>query len=51
MGEILKNSGDINAVVNDKNYAKRTSLNLNDLKAAINDNDGGDADTYTLRKN
>ena len=50
MGEILKNSGDINAVVNDKNYAKRTSLNLNDLKAAIND-DGGDTDTYILKKN
>jgi len=37
MGEMLKYNGDAKAVLADKNYAKKTSLNLNDIKAALNE--------------
>ena len=50
MGEMVKHSGDAKAVVNDKAFAKRTSLNLNDLRNALKD-DGDDTDNYTIKKN
>lgn len=37
MGEMLKYNGDAKAVLADKNYTKKTSLNLNDIKAALNE--------------
>ena len=46
MGEMVKHSGDAKAVVNDKSFAKRTSLNLNDIRNALND-----GDNYTVKKN
>lgn len=49
MGEMVKHSGDAKAVVNDKAYAKRTSLNLNDIRNALNEEK--DTDNYTLKKN
>ena len=49
MGEMVKQSGDAKAVVNDKAFAKRTSLNLNDIRNALNDNNDGD--NYTVKKN
>jgi len=49
MGEMVKHSGDAKAVVNDKAFAKRTSLNLNDIRNALND--GNDGDSYTVKKN
>ena len=49
MGEMVKHSGDAKAVVNDKSFAKRTSLNLNDIRNALND--GNDGDNYTVKKN
>ena len=49
MGEMVKHSGDAKAVVNDKAFAKRTSLNLNDIRNALNGND--DSDNYTLKNN
>jgi hypothetical protein len=49
MGEMVKHSGDAKAVVNDKSFAKRTSLNLNDIRNALND--GNDGDSYTVKKN
>ena len=49
MGEMVKHSGDAKAVVNDKAFAKRTSLNLNDIRNALND--GNDGDNYTVKKN
>ena len=49
MGEMVKHSGDVKAVVNDKSFAKRTSLNLNDIRNALND--GNDGDNYTVKKN
>ena len=49
MGEMVKHSGDAKAVVNDKYFAKRTSLNLNDIRNALND--GNDGDNYTVKKN
>lgn len=51
MGEMIKHSGDADAVINDKNFSKRTSLNLNDIRAAIKDNDEGDVDAYNFKKN
>ena len=39
MGELIKKSGDAAAVVNDKNFAKKTSLNLDDIRRAIDDDD------------
>jgi hypothetical protein len=49
MGEMVKHSGDAKAVVNDKAFAKRTSLNLNDIRSALNE--GNDGDNYTVKKN
>lgn len=49
MGEMVKHSGDAKAVVNDKSFAKRTSLNLNDIRNALNE--GNDGDNYTVKKN
>lgn len=49
MGEMVKHSGDAKAVVNDKSFAKRTSLNLNDIRNALND--GSDGDNYQIKKN
>ena len=52
MGEILKHNGDANATVNDKNFKKRTSLNLNEIKNMLNEDDGGDGSvTYDIKKN
>ena len=45
MGELIKKSGDAAAVVNDKNFAKRTSLNLDEIRDAMND----DTETYNLK--
>lgn len=50
MGEMLKHNGDAAAVVNDKNFSKRTSLRLDDIRAAINEG-GDDSTTYNLKKN
>ena len=49
MGEMVKHNGDAKAVVNDKAFDKRTSLNLNDIRNALND--GNDGDNYTVKKN
>ena len=49
MGEMVKHSGDAKAIVNDKSFAKRTSLNLNDIRNALNDENDGD--NYTVKKN
>ena len=50
MGEILKHNGDASATVNDKNFKKRTSLNLDQIKnMLVDDNDG--SVTYDLKKN
>ena len=46
MGELIKKSGDAAAVVNDKNFAKRTSLNLDQIRDAMNDDD---TTTYNLK--
>ena len=48
MGEMVKHRGDVKAVVNDKSFAKRTSLNRNDIRNALND--GNDGDNYTVKK-
>ena len=48
MGEILKHGGDSNAVLNDKNAQKRTSLNLKSIREAVENND---SNNYTLKKN
>jgi len=50
MGEIMKHNGDANATVNDKNFKKRTSLNLDEIKSMIAENDCGTI-TYDLKKN
>lgn len=49
MGEVMKHNGDAGATVNDKNFQKRTALNLNDIRAALDDNN--DTETYNLKKN
>jgi len=49
MGEIVKHNGDANATVNDKNYAKRTSLNLSEIKSILDkDNDTNEV-TYNIK--
>lgn len=49
MGEILKYHGDSNAAINDKNFQKRTSLNLKSIREAVNESI--DTNNYTLKKN
>lgn len=49
MGEMLKYHGDANSVLNDKNFAKKTSLNLDDLRSAIKDMDNNTTTTYNLK--
>lgn len=49
MGEMVKHSGDAKSVVNDKSFAKRTSLNLNDIRNALKDSD--DSENYNIKKN
>jgi hypothetical protein len=49
MGEMVKHSGDAKAVVNDKNLAKRTSLDLNAIRNVLKE--GSDTDNYTLKNN
>ena len=39
MGEMIKRGGDAAAIINDKTYAKKTSLNLDDIRNAISDDD------------
>lgn len=39
MGELIKKSGDVAAVINDKNFAKKTSLNFDDIRRAMSDDD------------
>ena len=52
MGEILKHNGDANAAVNDNNFKKRTSLNLNEIKSMLTEDNGNDGSvTYDLKKN
>lgn len=46
MGEMVKYRGDAGSVLNDKNFVKKTSLNLNDLRAALKDDD---ADEYKIK--
>lgn len=49
MLEVIKHNGDAAAAVNDKNFAKRTSLNLADIKAAISGGDN-ETNTYNIKK-
>jgi hypothetical protein len=49
MGEIVKHSGDAKAVLNDKNVAKRTSLDLNSIRNILKEE--SDTDNYKLKNN
>lgn len=50
MLEVLKHNGDAKEAVNDKSFGKRTSLKLDDIRAAMNGSDD-DSDTYKLKNN
>lgn len=45
MGELIKKGGDIGDVINDKNYAKKTSLNLDEIRNITED----DSTTYNFK--
>lgn len=47
MGEIVKHNGDASSVLNDKNYAKRSSLNFDALRKAANNDE---SITYNLKQ-
>ncbi len=47
MGELVKKAGDIASVINDKNFTKKTSLNLDEIRDAITDD--GETTTYNLK--
>lgn len=47
MGELVKKSGDVAAVVNDKNFAKRSSLNFEDIRSQLSGDD--DSITYDIK--
>ena len=44
---MVKHRGDADAVVNDKAFAKKTSLNLSDLRAALKGDE--DVDEYKIQ--
>ena len=48
MNEVIKHNGDANSAIEDKNFVKKTSLNLNEIRAAMHETDikGGDVRTY-----
>jgi hypothetical protein len=48
MGEMIKHAGDSNAVLNDKSFQKKTSLDLKSIRAAIKEDT--DVNTYNLKK-
>ena len=48
--EVIKHNGDANSTVSDQSFKKRTSLNLDDIRNAIN-GDGDGSITYELKKN
>lgn len=48
MGEMIKHAGDSNAVLNDKGFQKKTSLDLKSIRAAIKEDE--DVTTYNLKK-
>lgn len=50
LGEVIKYNGNAKDAVNDKNFQKRTSLNLDEIRAAIKD-DNGDTNTYNVKNN
>ena len=50
MFEVIKHNGNAAEAVNDKGFQKRTSLKLDDIRAAINGTDD-DSVTYNLKKN
>jgi hypothetical protein len=47
MGELVKKAGDVASVINDKNFSKKTSLNLDEIRDAISDDK--DTTTYNLK--
>jgi hypothetical protein len=47
MGEIVKHNGDASSVLNNKNYAKRSSLNFDALRKAANNDE---SITYNLKQ-
>lgn len=49
MGEILKYNGDAKKAANDKDFAKKTSLNLNDIKAALKETDDDSPINYKIK--
>lgn len=49
MGEMVKHSGDAKAVVNDKGFAKRTSLNLKEIRDVLKNDT--DTNNYTIKNN
>ena len=53
LGEVLKYSGNIDGALNDKNFGKQTSLDLNSLKSAmVNpfEDDNNDSESYILKR-
>ena len=53
MNEVIKHNGDAKSAVEDKNFVKKTSLNLNEIRAAMQETDtkGGDVMTYNINHN
>lgn len=49
MGEMVKHSGDAKAIVNDKGFAKRTSLNLKEIRDVLKNDT--DTNNYTIKNN
>lgn len=49
MGEMIKHGGDVKSVMADKTFAKRTSLNFNDIRNALKDTE--DSENYNIKKN
>ena len=49
MGEMVKYNGNARAIVDDKAFAKKTSLNLNEIKAIINGEGDTDKGNYKIK--
>lgn len=51
MNEVIKHNGDAKSAVEDKNFVKKTSLNLSEIRAAMQETEtkGSDVRTYNVK--
>lgn len=49
MGEVMKHSGNVDAALSDKSFQKRTTLDLEGLRAQLNKGGDGETNSYIIK--